>query len=140
MTFASTDFGYMLFLEPGDEIMRCLIQFARAQEIETATLQGAGLVAEVELGSGRASDHGARRRLVERLEARSLTGSLTLVDGEPFPSLRGSFARADCSVVGGEVFDAVCGSAIELAVRVADTAAAGAARVQESTHLHGPGT
>jgi predicted DNA-binding protein with PD1-like motif len=119
VTFASTDFGYVLFLEPGDELIRCLIQFARLQEVDAAVLQGAGTVTEVELGAGRSSDTDQRRRLAERLEPCFLTGTLTLVDGEPFPSMRGSFARADRSLVGGRVFQAVCGGSVELAVQVA---------------------
>ena len=44
MTFSYTDFGYILVLEPGDEVVRCLIQFAREYEIENAVLSGVGSV------------------------------------------------------------------------------------------------
>jgi predicted DNA-binding protein with PD1-like motif len=118
VTFASTGFGYILFLEPGDELIRCLIHFARSQEVDAAVVQGAGTVTEVELGADAAAG-GRRRRLAEPLEACSLTGTLTLVDGEPFPSMRGAFARADCSVIGGQVFQAVCRTSLEVAVQVA---------------------
>lgn len=118
MTFASTGFGYVLFLEPGDELISCLIHFARSQEVDRAVVQGAGTVTEVELGAEAAAGS-RRRRLAEPLEVCSLTGTLTLVDGEPFPSMRGSFARTDCSVIGGQVFQAVCRTSLEVAVQVA---------------------
>lgn len=119
MTFSYTDFGYILALEPGDEVVRCLIQFAREYEIENAILSGIGSVSEVELGSGggRGREH-QRTHLTEPLEACSLTGALTLVDGEPFPHLHGSFARPDTSVLGGHVYQAVCSAGLELAVQV----------------------
>jgi uncharacterized protein len=118
VTFASTDFGFILVLEPGDELVRCLIQFAREHEVESAVLTGIGSTVEVELGVGRSRSHERRRVLSEPLEARSLTGTVTLLDGEPFPHLHGTFARADASVVGGHVYQAVCGSTFQLAVRV----------------------
>jgi uncharacterized protein len=120
VTFSSTDFGYFVVLEPGDEAVRCLIQFAREQEVDAAVVTGVGSVTELELGTGggRSRDQ-LRRKLDEPLETCSLTGTLTLVDGEPFPHLHGSFARRDQSLVGGHVYLAVCGTSLELAVQVA---------------------
>jgi uncharacterized protein len=125
VTFCSTDFGYVLQLEPGDEVVRCLIQFAREQEVDDAILTGIGAVSELEIGAGGAGrDRDQRRsRLAEPLEACSLTGTLTLLDGEPFPHLHGCFARADHSVLGGHVYLAVCSGAIEIAVQMVGTAA-----------------
>jgi uncharacterized protein len=119
VTFASTDFGFILSLEPGDELVRCLIQFAREQEVESAALTGMGSTVEVELGvgGGRSSEQ-QRRVLSEPLQACSLTGIVTLLDGEPFPRLYGTFARADASVVGGPVYQAVCGSTLQLTIQV----------------------
>jgi uncharacterized protein len=120
LTFSATEFGFILSLEPGDELVRCLIQFARDQEVEAAVLTGLGSVVEVELGvgSGRSRDQ-MRRVLREPLEACSLTGTVTLLDGEPFPHVHGTFARLDTSMVGGHVYQAVCGSAIDMAVQIA---------------------
>lgn len=130
MTFATTDFGYLLVLEPGDELIRCLIQFAREQEVDAAILSGIGSVAEVELGAGglRERDH-QRTLLSEPLEACSLTGTLTLMDGEPFPHLHGSFARHDHSLLGGHVYFALCGGAMEIAVQVSEPLASTPSRL-----------
>ncbi|HEX6134386.1 MAG TPA: PPC domain-containing DNA-binding protein [Longimicrobiales bacterium] len=115
-----TDFGFLLILEPGDEVVRCLIQFARDHEIEAAVLSGTGTVSEVELGAaGAAAGAHGRTRITMPLEACSLAGSITLVDGEPYPQLRGILARPDCSLLGGRVYQAVCAGRAEIAVQVA---------------------
>jgi hypothetical protein len=106
-------------LEPGDEVVRCLIQFARAQEVDAAVVTGIGSISQAELGagSGRAREH-RRRTVAEPLEACSLTGTVTLVDGEPFPHLHGTFARSDHSLLGGHVYQAVCATSVELVLQV----------------------
>jgi uncharacterized protein len=120
VTFATTEFGYLVYLDPGDEVVRCLIQFAREQEVDCALVTGLGAVAELELGAGGGRDREHRRsHLHEPLEICSLTGTLTLVDGEPFPHLHGSFARRDHSLVGGHIYQAVCATGAELAVQLA---------------------
>jgi predicted DNA-binding protein with PD1-like motif len=123
VTFSHTDFGFLLKLEPGDELLRSLIQFARAQEVDAAIITGIGSVSEAEIGAGGGREREHRRRtLMEPLEACSLTGTVTLVDGEPFPHLHGTFARADHSLLGGHVYQAVCAAGLEIAVHM--TAAA----------------
>jgi uncharacterized protein len=123
VTSTPTDFGFLLTLEPGDEVVRCLIQFARAQEVDAAIVTGIGSVIEAELGAGGGRERDHRRRTVtEPLEACSITGTVTLVDGEPFPHLHGTFARADHSLLGGHVYQAVCAQSIELAIQVTNDA------------------
>lgn len=135
MTFTTTDFGYLLVLEPGDELVRCLIQFAREHEVDAAVLSGVGSIAELEVGGDarRDRDH-ARHLLEEPLETCSLNGTLTLLDGEPFPHLHGSFARRDMSVIGGHVFQAVCAGTLELAVHVCDPVASGNGNSMNGAH------
>jgi predicted DNA-binding protein with PD1-like motif len=123
--FLSTDFGFLLTLQPGDELIRCLIQFARAQEVDAAVITGSGSVSEADLGSAGDRERDRRRTTItEPLEACSLTGTLTLVDGEPFPHLHGTFARNDHSLIGGHVFQAVCLHHVELALQLAGHALA----------------
>jgi uncharacterized protein len=121
VTFASTHFGYVLVLEPGDEVIRCLIQFAREREVDAAVVSGAGPLTELEIGADghRGREH-YRAVLIERLDTCRLDGTLTLVDSEPFPHLHGSFARSDLSVIGGHIFQAVCAASLELAIQLCD--------------------
>lgn len=118
MTFSYTDTGFLVILEPGEEVLRCLIQFAREHEIEAAVVSATGAMAEVELGAGDGRDPEHRRiRLAEPLEVCSVAGSVTLVDGEPLPHLHGSFAQPDNTVLGGQIFQAVCSRPVEIAIR-----------------------
>jgi predicted DNA-binding protein with PD1-like motif len=140
VTFARTEFGYNLYLDPGDELIRCLIQFAREQEVDAAVLSGAGVVAEVELDAGSGDAREQRRRLLtEPLRTRALGGTLRLVDGEPLPQVHGSFARDDSTVVDGLVYQAVCAHSVRVAVRVAAEPPAGTptgtpARARQERH------
>jgi predicted DNA-binding protein with PD1-like motif len=109
--------GFIVTLEPGDELVRCLTAFARQNDVDSGLITGFGTIAEVELGvvAGRPND----RRFCFRgpLEACSLQGTIMLLDGEPFPHVHGVFARADFSTVGGHVFQAVCATVVELVVQ-----------------------
>lgn len=118
MTFRTTDFGYILTLEPGDELVRSLIQFARDHEVDAALVTAIGSVTELELGTGGGRDRDHRRRTFdEALEACTVSGVVTLVDGEPFPHLHGTFSRDDHSVIGGHVYEAVAGAGMDVVLQ-----------------------
>jgi uncharacterized protein len=123
--YTATPFGFIMVLEPGDELMGCLIRIARYEEVEAGVLNGIGAVRDVELGFYHHDDDRRGRSGYERhrfrgpLEACSLTGTLSLLDGEPFPHVHGVFGRPDCSTVGGHVFTAACHITVELAIHTA---------------------
>jgi predicted DNA-binding protein with PD1-like motif len=112
-----TPFGFMLVLEPGDELVRSLTSLARQEDIDGATITGSGRVRELELGfyDPIAADY-KRRCFREHLEMCSLTGTIPLLDGHPYPQLHGVFGRDDYSTIGGLIFEAVCGEVIEVAI------------------------
>jgi uncharacterized protein len=112
-----TPFGFLLILEPGDELIRALTSVARQEDIDGATVSGSGRVRELELGfyDPIAADY-KRRCYTENMELCSLTGTLPLLDGEPFPQLHGVFGRSDFSTIGGLIFEAVCGELIEIGI------------------------
>lgn len=117
MQAEKTPFGYMLVLEPGDELIRSLTALARQEDIDGATIAGAGRVHELELGFyDPLTGSCTRQSFREHLEMCSLLGSVPLVDGEPFPQLHGVFGRSDFTTIGGQVFEAVCGELIEVGV------------------------
>jgi len=117
MRCKETGFGFILVLAPGDELLRSLIEFARSHDVDGATITGVGTVREVEIGtwSARRNEH-VRHTFVEELDVCSLNGNLALLDGEPMPHVHGVFARADCSTIGGHVFEAVCAANLEIAI------------------------
>jgi hypothetical protein len=110
----------MVVLEPGDELIRSLIRFARQQDVDAAAVYGIGSVRDVELGFYRsAASEYVRRRFEEPLETCSIIGNISLLDGEPFPHVHGTFARADFTAIGGHIFEAVCSVTLELSVHTA---------------------
>jgi predicted DNA-binding protein with PD1-like motif len=62
--------------------------------------------------------------LNEPLEARSLNGTVTLLDGQPFPRLYGAFVRSGGSVAGGHVHQAACREGLDLAIHAPPAATA----------------
>lgn len=118
-----TSFGYVLVLAPGDELIRSLIGFARRHDVDGAMISGLGTVREVEIGtwSAQHNEH-VRHTFLEELDICAVTGNLALLDGEPMPHVHAIFARADCSTIGGHVFEAVCATSVELAIHVTQQA------------------
>lgn len=112
-----TPFGFLVVLEPGDELIRSLTALARQEDIDGAAVTGAGRVREVELGYfDPVTGKQVRRCFREHLELCSLSGTVPLIDGEPFPQLHGVFGRGDFSTLGGQVMEAICGEVIEVGV------------------------
>lgn len=113
-----TPFGFVLTLSRRDELIRSLILFARNQEIDAATVSGIGSVEYLELGCFHLSGRGHQRRVFqEELEACTINGSLSLLDGEPFPHLHGVFSRHDYSTIGGHIFEAVPCAGLEVVIQ-----------------------
>jgi predicted DNA-binding protein with PD1-like motif len=120
-------FGYIVVLQPGDELLSCLIRLARHEEIEGATVSAIGTVRDLELGfynlgNSEAEDGYERRSFDAPMLACSITGTVSLLDGEPLPHLHGVFSRADCSTVGGHIFSATCHVTLEMAIHNAEAA------------------
>jgi len=112
-----TPFGFMLVLEPGDELVRSLTSLARQEDFDGATITGSGRVRELELGfyDPIAADY-KRSCFHDHLELCSLTGTIPLLDGQPYPQLHGVFGRSDYSTIGGLIFEAICGDVVEVAI------------------------
>ena len=112
-----TEFGYVLVLEPGDELIATLRSFAAQCNVSTACVSGIGAVDRLELGYFRpATQQYARRRFDEELEVLTITGTISLLQDEPKPHVHGIFGRSDFSTIGGHVFEAVCSVTLEIEV------------------------
>ncbi len=117
MQTRATDFGHVVVLEPGDELLDSLKRFAGESGTQTAFLGGIGAVDSLELGYFHPSKgEYAHRVLDEQLEVLTITGNLSLKDGKPHPHVHGIFGRSDFSTIGGHVFRAVCSVTLEIAV------------------------
>jgi uncharacterized protein len=109
--------GFIVVLEPGEELVTSLTAFARQYDVDSALLTGFGGLAELELAAsiGRVTER--RIRFRGPLEVCALQGTIGLLDGEPFPHVHGSFSRPDCTTVGGHICEAVCAGTLEIIVQ-----------------------
>ncbi len=98
----STRYGYVVKLDPGEEIVESLHAFAVARGIRAGALSGIGAAGPCELGYFIPGTHEyVRREFPDEYEIGSLTGNWSEFDGEPFPH---------CHVVlGGDDFVAYTG-------------------------------
>jgi predicted DNA-binding protein with PD1-like motif len=109
--------GYVVALDPGEELVRCLTSFARQYDVDFAAITGFGSVTEVELGAHISPDYDRRVRFRGNLEVSALQGAIGLLDGEPFPHLHAVLSRADFSTLGGHVHEAVCAQTLEILIQ-----------------------
>lgn len=103
-----TRHGWVLRLDPGEEIVETLRAFARDHGIRHALLSGIGSVGETELGFYvRESGTYRRKRFTGDHEIGSLTGSLSELEGEPFPHCHVVIAGGDFVAHTGHLFRGV---------------------------------
>lgn len=117
MRYRKTDFGYLVMLERGDELIRSLIEFGRHEEVSAATLQGLGAIGRLVLGFYHLETQDyVRREWDTDLEVAALVGTLSLLEGEAFPHVHGVFSDRGFTSFGGHVFEAVVSVTLEVPV------------------------
>lgn len=104
MKHIESDNYHLLILKRGEELFTELNNFAKQNNLSSAWLSGLGGSEGLTLGyydldkkDYKWQDHG------ERLEIVSLTGNLSLVDGEPFWHIHGVFSGDDYKSISGHV-------------------------------------
>jgi uncharacterized protein len=112
-----TRYGYAVRLESGEEIVATLTEFARREGLKAASLSGLGAVGECELGIFLP----ATRRYVRRVftgdfELGALTGSISELDGQPFPHCHAIIAGEDLVARTGHLFRGVVSVTCEVQV------------------------
>lgn len=105
MKFQVQDSLVYLNLAVGDAILPSIEQVAAELGLGSAWIQGIGVATGLQLGFYRhtTKDY-AKRCFAGDWEILSLSGNLTLKEGQPFAHLHGSFSAEDFSVVGGHLF------------------------------------
>lgn len=85
-----------LRLDPGDEIIACLIQLCKTEGVKAASVQGIGGCDAVEMGI---FDPQAKRYITHEqqgmLEMVSLDGNVSVYEGQPYIHAHASFAYHD---------------------------------------------
>lgn len=115
MKHQRTRYGYVLRLDPGEEIVASLRAFAKEQGVRNGLISGLGAVGESELGFFvRATGEYVTRVFAGEHEIGSLTGNFSELDGEPFPHCHIVIAGADFVAHTGHLFRAVVTVTCEL--------------------------
>jgi predicted DNA-binding protein with PD1-like motif len=116
-----TSYGYVLRLDPGEEIAAALAAFARRANVRGGLISGLGAVGETELGFFvRPTSSYLRRTLTGEHEILALTGNFSDLEGEPFPHCHIIVAGDDFAAVGGHLFRAVVTVTCEIQIVLAD--------------------
>lgn len=77
--------GYVLRLDPGDEVISCLMDLARRENIHLACVSGLGAAGNVTIGIFRTGEKQYFSQTYQGdFEIASLCGNLTRMDGEPY--------------------------------------------------------
>ena len=108
MKHQRTHYGFVVRIDPGEEIVASLVAFARAADVRGGLISGLGAVGETELGFFvRSNSTYIRRGFDGEHEILALTGNFSELDGEPFPHCHLIIAGDDFAAVGGHLFRAV---------------------------------
>jgi predicted DNA-binding protein with PD1-like motif len=93
--------------DTGEEIMTLLGDFADAEGLSAASIQGIGALTDVTLGyfDWEAKDY-ARVHIDEQVEVLSLIGDVALDDGEPTVHAHVVLGRSDGTALGGHLLEA----------------------------------
>ena len=108
MKFQRTRYGYVLRIDPGEEIVAALKAFAREQGVRSGLISGLGAVGESELGFFvRGTGQYITRTFSGEHEIGSLTGNFSDLEGEPFPHCHIVLAGEDWIAHTGHLFRGV---------------------------------
>jgi len=119
MHFSETGFGYLVRLDPGEEILSSISSFARARGIGSATIQGIGAASGITLGYfDRANKVYVKKSLEGEYELLSLTGNVSYFERAPWVHIHAVIAGRDFVATGGHLFSATVTVTAELALSV----------------------
>ena len=103
-----THYGFVLRIDPGEEVSASLAALARRENLRGGFISAIGAVGETELGFFvRSTSSYIRRTFAGEHEILSLSGNFSELDGEPFPHCHMIIAGEDFAAVGGHLFSAV---------------------------------
>ena len=112
---------FIVRIEAGERVVATLLDFLGREGVGFANLSAAGALSSARIGFW----DPARRTYAysdfdEQLEVVSFVGNASLQGGEPFLHLHVALGRADLSVVGGHLQEAVVNPTMEVWLRTED--------------------
>lgn len=107
---------YTLNIQPGEDIMHELHEFAIAKGITAAHISGLGAAQEIDLAYyNLETKEYERTTITNDVEICSLNGNIGInTTGETIVHLHGVFGRQDLSTLGGHIFECVISGAGEI--------------------------
>lgn len=107
----------LLVLKRGEELHSVLADYARETGLTSAWLSGLGGAGKATLGYYSLETRSYQwQELKGPLEILSLTGNLSMVDGEPFWHIHGSLSGTQLQAIGGHVKELTVGPTCELLI------------------------
>jgi predicted DNA-binding protein with PD1-like motif len=102
-----TSTGYVVRLDPGEEILGTLTGFVIDEEIAGGTITGIGAVKNTTIGYfDLHRKEYSKRRFSDDMELVNLTGNVTWVEGEPFVHAHATISGPDFVAHSGHLFEA----------------------------------
>jgi predicted DNA-binding protein with PD1-like motif len=108
---------FVVVLDTGDEVTKCLLDFAREQRLSAAEFAGLGAFKDVALGyfDWQKKDY-ERIPIDEQVEVLNLTGNVALAHGEPRLHPHVVVGKADGTAHGGHLLEAHVRPTLEVVV------------------------
>lgn len=113
------DGRYVMRLDPGEDLIGSLRQFAAEESIVAGCITGIGSTSQVTLGFlDPETGEYEKRRFEEAMEVGNLTGTISIEaeDEKPFVHLHGVFAPRELLAYTGHVHEAKVGAVMEIFV------------------------
>ncbi len=113
---------YAVVLETGEEAVGCLTRFAVAGKVDAAQLSAIGALSHAVLGFFDFTRKGYQRIAIdEQVELLSLLGDVALDHGKPKLHAHVTLGRADGSVCGGHLLEAIVHPTLEAIITESPT-------------------
>jgi uncharacterized protein len=111
--------GYLIKVDPSEDIVTKLLSFAREQNIRGASFTMIGAVSRVELGYYVLAEKKYYWKVFEgTIEIVSGTGNIAWMGSEPVIHLHGVFSGTDFATFGGHVRSATVSAACEIVLHL----------------------
>jgi predicted DNA-binding protein with PD1-like motif len=110
--------AFMVRLATGEEIHSALREFARAERIDAAGVEGIGAIYDAVIGYfDRDAREYLRKSIPEEMEIVSLSGNLSIKESEPLAHLHVVLGGRNYEAVAGHLFEGRTGATCEIIVR-----------------------
>lgn len=120
MKVKRTETGFLIVLDPGDEIVSSLKRIAESERVGLASIQGIGAVREAILGYMDPDQKQYLKRQFgsESMELLSLLGNMARLEGEPVVHCHVVLSDREMRSFGGHLFEATTSVTVEIFMRV----------------------